>query len=182
MAIEAIILWQVTYAAEKKARTGFCPDDQPASSSYLATDFSDWHVCKDREKVATVLFASASESRPPFQAFGEPAVSGYNLTLCISTRLRIACFRPDDRIASKNGMKISNRLSCSSIAKSLHFKERFHPAFPCRRRPQKHPPFPPHACGGFTARASSTRRTHKPEPPHACSDIVPMRHPPSCDT
>ena len=25
----------------KKARTGFCPDDQPASSSYLATVFSD---------------------------------------------------------------------------------------------------------------------------------------------
>ena len=25
----------------KKARTGFCPDDQPTSSSYLATDFSD---------------------------------------------------------------------------------------------------------------------------------------------
>ena len=24
----------------EKARTGFCPDDQPTSSSYLATDFS----------------------------------------------------------------------------------------------------------------------------------------------
>ena len=41
LANEAIILWQVTYAAEKKARTGFCPDDQPASSNYLATGFSD---------------------------------------------------------------------------------------------------------------------------------------------
>ena len=35
---KSIILWQVIYAAEKKARTGFCPDDQPASSNYLATD------------------------------------------------------------------------------------------------------------------------------------------------
>ena len=25
-----------------KARTGFCPDDRPASSGYLATVFSDW--------------------------------------------------------------------------------------------------------------------------------------------
>ena len=41
LANEAIILWQVTYAAEK-AQTGFCLDDQPASSSYLATAFSDW--------------------------------------------------------------------------------------------------------------------------------------------
>ena len=40
MANAAIILWQVTYAAEK-ARTGFCPDDQPASFCYLATAFSD---------------------------------------------------------------------------------------------------------------------------------------------
>ena len=41
MANAAIVLWQVIYAAEKKARTGFCPDDQPASSNYLATGFSD---------------------------------------------------------------------------------------------------------------------------------------------
>ena len=40
LANAAIILWQVTYAAEK-ARTGFCPDDQPASFCYLATAFSD---------------------------------------------------------------------------------------------------------------------------------------------
>ena len=121
------------------------------------------------------------EIQPFFSGVWRVGCQVYNLTLCIFPLLRIACFRPDDRIASKNGMKNHCGLSFRSIAKSLHFKERSHPAFPCRQRPQKHPPFPPHAYGGLIARALSTRRTHKPEPPHASTGIVFMRYPPSCD-
>ncbi len=46
----------------------------------------------------------------------------YNLTLCFPSLLRIACFRPADRIVPKNGMKIHSLLSCRNIAKSLHSK------------------------------------------------------------
>ena len=68
-----------------------------------------------------------------------------NLTLCLSSLLRIACFRPELRFLPKIGVKIRKCLSYSLIAKSVHSKQRFHPPFSSGKGPEKRPPFPPHA-------------------------------------
>ena len=104
-----------------------------------------------------------------------------NLTLCLSSLLRIACFRPELRSLPKIGVKIRKCLSYSLIAKSVHSKQRFHPPFSSGKGPEKRPPFPPHARSVSSARVLWFLRARDPDPPHARSVSLFMRLLPSCD-
>ena len=83
-----------------------------------------------------------------------------NLTLCLSSLLRIACFRPELRSLPKIGVKIRKRLSYSLIAKSVHSKQRFHPPFSSGKGPEK-------ASAVSSARTVRLLRTRPLVPPRA---------------
>ncbi len=67
---------------------------------------------------------SSRQPHPDFHRLFQMRCMGrvYNLTLCISSLFRIACFRLIGRSAPKNETKIRSRLSCREVAKCLHFK------------------------------------------------------------
>ena len=134
-------------------------------------------------KIKSIILTD-SEPRLPHQNSNRPFSETwwtvqeqvYNLTLCIPARSRIACFRPTDWVAPKNGTKISSLLCYNAVAKSIHFKWRSHPPFPARKVRWERPPFLPHASYRSAARVPLADLTRGMKPSQAWTATVFMRH------